>query len=184
MTHLPASPDARPNPRVTEPEAALYERFASRVYFLALRDSGSTQDAEDVRAETFLRVFQAIRSGQVHSPVALPAFILGVARNVLLELFAKRRRAGPAVPAETVEPAVPSHEGAFVDRDVRRAVHATLAQLKPRDRAVLRMCFYEDLPTAEIARRLGIAPDRVRLVKSRALKRFRDLHHLNKSAQP
>jgi DNA-directed RNA polymerase specialized sigma24 family protein len=38
------------------------------------------------------------------------------------------------------------------------------------------MHFYEELPTQEIARRAGIAPERVRLVKSRALKHFREFY--------
>jgi DNA-directed RNA polymerase specialized sigma24 family protein len=38
------------------------------------------------------------------------------------------------------------------------------------------MHFYEELPTEEIARRAAIAPERVRLVKSRALKHFREIH--------
>jgi DNA-directed RNA polymerase specialized sigma24 family protein len=38
------------------------------------------------------------------------------------------------------------------------------------------MHFYDELPTEEIARRVAIAPERVRLVKSRALKHFREIH--------
>jgi len=41
------------------------------------------------------------------------------------------------------------------------------------------MCFFEELPTEEIARRVDIAPERVRLVKSRALRRFREIHGRN-----
>jgi DNA-directed RNA polymerase specialized sigma24 family protein len=41
---------------------------------------------------------------------------------------------------------------------------------------VLCLHFYEELPTEEIARRAEIAPERVRLVKSRALKHFREVY--------
>ena len=37
-------------------EEALYEKFSARIYFLALSELHSKDDAEDVRAETFLRV--------------------------------------------------------------------------------------------------------------------------------
>ncbi len=105
-------------------EAALYEKYAARVYYLALRESRLPHDAEDVRAETFLRVFQAIRGNHLRSAASLGAFILG----------------------------------------------------KPRERDLLRLHYYEELPTQEIARRVGIAPERVRLVKSRALKHFREVY--------
>ena len=163
-------------------EAALYQQYSATVYYLALRKSKSPQDADDVRAETFLRVFQAIRGSHIRSAAALPAFILGVMRNVLNELYAQRRQAGDVVAPEVAGLAAPSHEHLFLDREVQAAIQDTINRLKPRDRAVLRMHFYEELPTDEIAQRIGIAPERVRLVKSRALKRFREIHSRLKRA--
>jgi len=160
-----------------ESEAALYEKYSARVYYLALRESKSRQDAEDVRAETFLRVLQAIRKQQVHSQDALPAFILGVARNVLRELYARRRQMGDAVPADEAELTTPSHEHNFIDNEVRTAIRKTIERLKPREQRVLQMLFYEELATEQVARAVSIAPERVRLVKSRALKHFREIHY-------
>jgi len=159
-----------------ESEAALYERYSAKVYYVALRGSRSPQDAEDVRAETFLRVLQAIRGGQLRSPSALPSFILGVTRNVLLELYARRRHAGDTEAADAADLRAPSHERSFFNEELRQAIKETIDRLKPRDRAVLRMHFFDELPTEEIARRVRIQPERVRLVKSRALERFRTIY--------
>src|ERR1039457_6517998 len=71
----------------------LFERYGGRVYYLALRELRSPADAEDARAETFLRVFKAIQSRQVRSPDSLGSFILGIARNVILETFRSSHRA-------------------------------------------------------------------------------------------
>jgi RNA polymerase sigma-70 factor (ECF subfamily) len=160
----------------TQSEAALYEKYSAKVYYLALKESRSPHDAEDIRAETFLRVLQAIRANQVRSPSSLPSFILAVTRNVLRELYAHRTRAGETVEAGEAGLSAPSHERLFLDHEVQIAVRNTLERLKPRERAVLRMHFYDELPTEEIARRTAIAPERVRLVKSRALKHFREIH--------
>ena len=156
----------------SEAETALYERYAPRVYYLALRESRSPHDAEDVRAETFLRVLQAIRGNALRSPEAVASFILGTTRNVLFELYSRRRQAGATKEPEPQDLSTPSHEEQFLDSEVQQAVQQTIVRLKPRDRDLLRMHFYEELPTHEIAKRSGIAPERVRLVKSRALKRF------------
>ena len=166
----------------TESESALYEKYSAKVYYLALRESKSPQDAEDIRAETFLRVLQSIRGNQLRLADALPSFILGVTRNVLRELYSRRRQAGDAVLPEEAALSVPSHERIFLDDEVRVAVERTIERLKPRERLVLRMHFYEELPTEEIARRAGIATERVRLVKSRALKHFREIHERLKRA--
>jgi len=159
-----------------ESEAALYEKYSAKVFYLALRASRSPQDAEDVRAETFLRVLLAIRTNQIRSAAALPAFILGVMRNVLKELYARRRQAGDAVQPDAAHATAPSHERLFLDQEVQRAISETIDRLKPRERMVLRLTFYDELPKEEVAARVGIAPERVRLIKSRALKHFREIY--------
>lgn len=178
---MPATTDSELVSRIqtgeSESESALYERYAARVYYLALRESRSRQDAEDVRAETFLRVLQAIRGNQLRTADSLGSFILGVTRNVLRELYAKRRQQGDAVPAEEAELSTPSHERLFLDQEVRVAIQRTIARLKPREQLVLRLLIYDELPPTEVARRAEIAPERVRLVKSRALKHFREIHN-------
>ncbi len=160
----------------SESETALYEKYAAKVYYLALRELKSRPDAEDVRAETFLRVLQAIRGNQLRSAEALPAFILGVTRNVLRELYVRRKRAGDDMSSAAADLITASHEHLFLEHEVQLAIEKTIQRLKLRERTILRMCFYEELPTEEIAKRMSIAPERVRLVKSRALKQFRVLH--------
>ena len=162
---------------LTQAEAAVYEKYSAKVYYLALKQSRSQHDAEDVREETFLRVLQAIRSNQIRSAASLSGFILGTARNVLRELFARDQQAGKvAADPATMDSAVPSHERLFLDGEVKQAIERAIAKLKPRERDLLRMHYYEELPPEEIARRSGIAQERVRLVKSRALKHFREVY--------
>ena len=161
---------------LTQAEAELYRKYQAKVYYLALRESGSTHDAEDVCAESFLRVLQVLRAKELRSPAALPAFIVGTTRNVLHELFSHRRQAGKTTDPEDADLSLPSHEKLFLDSEVQQAIKATIDRLKPRERDMLHMHFYEELPAEEIARRFGIARERVRLVKSRALRHFRDVY--------
>jgi RNA polymerase sigma-70 factor, ECF subfamily len=168
-----ASPDielvARIEAGERDAETRLFERYGAQVYYLALSRTGSPQDAEDLRSETLLRVLSAIRNRQVRAPGALARFILRTLDNVALEAVrresqARRLAADPRANAE-------QH---FLDDRVKDAVEWTLARLKPRDRDFLRMYYYDELSKEEIARKIGIAEERVRLLKSRALKSFRE----------
>jgi RNA polymerase sigma-70 factor (ECF subfamily) len=157
---------------VSEAEGALYEKYSPRIYFLALRELRSPADAEDVRAETSLRVLQAIRQNRLHSPQALPSFVLGTAKNVIREHLRQQRR--------TVQVDEKSEaEGGYIeqtellDSDVKTAIEKVVLRLKAREQAFLRMYYFEELSNDEIARRLAIKPERLRLIKSRALKNFR-----------
>ena len=157
-------------------ESALYEKYGERVFFLALSERYSREDAEDIRAETFLRVLQALREGKLRKPDSLASFVVGIALNVMREH--RRQRAGTDALTESEEeiPGGESPEAAFLDREVARSVAAMATQLKPRERQFLRMYYYEELPKEEIARALGIKEERLRLIKSRALKSFRGIY--------
>jgi RNA polymerase sigma-70 factor (ECF subfamily) len=152
--------------------ADLFERYSKRVYYLALRELRSTADAEDVRAETFFRVLKAIQAGQVTSPDALRLFIRGTARNIILETLRSPLRAARDEVPELPAPELPG----MVDDDVRGAIQEAIRRLKPREREFLRLHYYEDLPKEEIARRIGVDEERVRLIKSRCLKSFREIY--------
>jgi predicted DNA-binding protein (UPF0251 family) len=74
-------------------------------------------------------------------------------------------------------PDVPSHEPhPALDEDVLRAIEVTMHRLTPKEREFLRLYCYEDLPKEEIARRIGVEEERVRLVKHRSLKSFRETY--------
>ncbi len=151
--------------------ARLPAEFSGKVYYVALRKLRSKAAAEDVRNETFVRAIQALRAGTLRSPEALPAFVLGIARNVILEELRKGGRTDDIGDRDfAAEPVSP------VDPGLRKAIESTLTRLKPRERDILRLAYFEDLSKEEISERLGIIPERVRLVKSRALRSFREFY--------
>ncbi len=157
-------------------ETALYERYAARIYFLALGELRSKEDAEDVRAETFLRVIQALRQDKLRSPDSLPSFIVGIALNVIREQIRLKQKAQPLDGSELERADEHSIESVFLDEEACRAVREVAGKLKSRERDFLRMYYYEELPKEEIARALGIKAERLRLIKSRALKSFREIY--------
>lgn len=122
-----------------------------------------------------LRVLQTIRDGRLRSAGALPAFVLQTARNVIHELLRQNGRFVP-LPEGCPEPQAPAANPE--DPGAIRALAVAIERLGARDRAFLRMHYYDNLPRLEIARRLGVHEDRVRLIKSRALQRFREAYRL------
>lgn len=158
-------------------EAELYKRFSARIYFLALSELRSKEDAEDVRAETFLRVIKALRGDKLRSPDALPSFVVGIALNVIREQIRQKQKSQQLDGSELeLASEQPSPESYFLDEEAGRAAREVAEKLKPREREFLRMYFYEELPKEEIARALGIKEERLRLIKSRALKSFREIY--------
>ena len=158
-------------------ETALYQKYSSRVYFLALSELHSREDAEDIRAETFLRVLQALRRDHLRSPDSLGSFIVGTALNVIREQVRQKYKTQSLDETEANLTGYCSLESAFIDSEASRAIEETARRLKPREREFLRMHYYEEMSKEEIARALGVKEERLRLIKSRALKRFREIYN-------
>ena len=78
---------------------------------------------------------------------------------------------------ETQVPVLPDEAGrdAISAVDLKLAVRGALARLTARQRAVLVLRFFEDLPEAEVARILGCSVGTVRSTTHRSLARLREL---------
>ncbi len=157
-------------------ETALYEKFSSRIYFLAVSELRCKDDAEDIRAETFLRVIVALREGKLRSADSLPSFIVGFALNVIREHRRHKSRTDSLEDHDYDVASDGSLEDVFLDAEVSRAMEEAAKKLKPREQQFLRMYYYEELPKEEISARLGIKEDRLRLIKSRTLASFREIY--------
>ena len=157
-------------------ESALYQKYSDRLYFLALSELHSREEAEDVRAEAFTRALLALREGKLRKPDSLSSFIVGIALNVIRESRRPRFGTEPLADHESTLVGEASPEKAFLDQEVSRSIQEVAKQLKPREREFLRMYYYDELPKQEIARALGVKEERLRLIKSRALQKFREIY--------
>jgi RNA polymerase sigma factor (sigma-70 family) len=157
-------------------ESELYKKYSARIFFLALSELHSKEDAEDIRAETFLRVIQVLRQDKLRNPAALASFIVGIALNVIREHLRQRYKTESLDEVEQTLIGEGSLEKAFLDLETNQAIAQATSQLKPREREFLRLYYYEEMPKEEIAQTLGIKEERLRLIKSRALASFREIY--------
>ena len=126
-------------------------------------------NADDVLQEIWLTAYQ--RFGQLKNRDAFKAWMLSIARNKCADYF--RREAGrPEVPLDALPEAELSGSRYGVTEET--AVHDALELLDRRDREVLYLSFWEELPQAEIARRLGIPLGTVKSRLYTAKRRFRN----------
>ena len=156
---------------------ALYDRYATAVYSLAMRIVRDTSEAEDVTQEVFAQAWsQAGRYDSSRGAVA--AWLLMMARSRALDRLRRNRAAlkpGGAddVLAEIPDPA-PSVELTTVADEQARTARAAVATLPAAERAALELAYFEGLTHVEIAARtstpLGTVKTRIRT----ALRRVRE----------
>ncbi len=159
-------------------ERELYVRFERRVTVLAARRGVPPTMIEDVVQETLMGVLTALREGRLEDDHRLAAFVYGTARNVISNIW--RRHSLSAWPEAVEDPDVYAGNGPdplvqLLSREQRRAVASCLESMRPEDREVLRLAFFEGLPPREIADALGVAPNVARQRKWRAQQRFAEI---------
>lgn len=133
----------------------------------------STEQAYDLRQETFLRVLTAVRSGRsVRHPERFEIFVLGVCKNVLRETYRQRKPLAPMEPE--LEPAsnAPGPDACTLAEETARYVRRVLARMDSNDRAILQAAFLEEQDKDEICLRFGISRNYLRLLIFRAKKEF------------
>jgi RNA polymerase sigma-70 factor, ECF subfamily len=156
----------------TERDFAAY--FCDLLVIKLKRSVRSPQLIADVRQETLLRVLQTVRAGGLDHPERLGAFVCAVSNNVLLEHFRSEGRFDHAAPAfEPADDRV-ALDRELINEDRKRQVDAVLAELAPKDRALLRMLFLEERDRGEVCRRFQVTPEYLRVVLHRAKARFRE----------
>ena len=103
----------------------------------------SPQAIEDVRQETFSRVFAALRSGKLRQPDRLGAFVNSMCNNVLLEHYRSSSRDTPLEDEEEKDFPAPAVDvlGAIAARQIGEKIREILEELPERDRRLLREVF-------------------------------------------
>ena len=166
------------------------QHFAS--YFdsliqIKLRSRGrSAEDIEDIRQETFTRVFKALRSeGGIREPEKLGAFVNSICNNVRNEFHRRGQRLSAIddadAAAESPDPA-PDALHQVMSSDARDLVQRLVDELPERDRRILRAVILEERDKDEVCEQMGVDRDYLRVLQHRSLNSFKKLY-IQRTAQ-
>jgi RNA polymerase sigma-70 factor (ECF subfamily) len=133
--------------------AALYDRFATRMYCVALRILGCREDAEDVVQEVFLAT---VRSHERLADVRdLTAYLFTAMHRAASRCAMRRAKAVPLSPAAANEAIAPVERAASDSLDWNR-LQLAVAALPDEQREVLTLKIDGELTFAQIAQILGV----------------------------
>ncbi len=157
-----------------------FVNYFSELIQLKLRSRLSSRQAiEDVRQETFARVFVALRSsGGIREPQRLGAFVNSICNNVLLEHYRSGSRQSSL--EEEDSPEFPDRAvdalSAMVTRQMQENVRQVVDELPEKDRRLLKEVFLEERDKDEVCRDFGVDRDYLRVLLHRAKLSFRSLY--------
>jgi RNA polymerase sigma-70 factor (ECF subfamily) len=146
----------------------------------------SPQAIEDVRQETFTRVFAALHGGKVRQPERLGAFVNSMCNNVLLEHYRASSRDSslededqedfPAISVDLL--------GALAAKQLGEKIREILEEMPERDRRLLREVFLEERDKDAVCRDFGVDREYLRVLLFRAKQTFKSLYLKNMAGRP
>ncbi|MBZ0282811.1 MAG: RNA polymerase sigma factor [Anaerolineae bacterium] len=148
----------------------LYNRHVTRIYRYILARVGTTQDAQDLTAQTFTEMLHSLQ--RYRGDGVFAAWLTVIARNVVAGYYRKHR---PELPIEAADE---TSSGWRIDDAVSQrlqlaAVQAGLAELSAEHAEVVRLRIFGELSTAETAQVMGRSEAAVKMLLRRALRDLR-----------
>ena len=138
--------------------AEIYRKYSALIFTVALRSLGEESEAEDVTQKVFVAAWTG-RANFRPERASLPAWLLGITRNKVVDAHQARERQRRIATKLAVN-AQPAPEP--VDVAARLLIADEISRLDDVPQRVLRMAFYEDLTHAQIAERMQLPPGTVK----------------------
>jgi RNA polymerase sigma-70 factor (ECF subfamily) len=158
-------------------EAHFVAYFSERLK-ITLRARGLDAHAiDDVRQETFCRVWMALLSGSVNNPRGFGAYVHSVCKNVLSESRRiDHRHQHDSLEFTDVPDDQLSLEELMQRKENARLVRAILSEMAKRDRQLLQARFFEDRDNDEVCEEFSIDRNYLRVLLHRATNKFGELY--------
>jgi RNA polymerase sigma factor (sigma-70 family) len=158
---------------------ALYRAHGPALFAFLRQHAATRSDAEDLLLDVFVTALEYERLADLTDTGRL-AWLWRVARNKAIDHYRRNARR-PTLGLEQVEARLfddedGSPERAALRQDEFERLHASLQELTPLQRDVLRLRFAEDLRCGEIALALGKKESAVRVLLMRTLRFLRTLY--------
>ena len=152
-------------------EAELCRRLGPRIRLYGLKHLRNEAAAADLMQDVLMLLLEKLRGGGVRDPEQVASFVLGTARQMIVDGRrgrARRERLLQEFPLDLAPADADEPEPLDTDR-----LRGCLEALPERERAVLVMTFYDDRPADAVGADLGLSAGNVRVIRHRGLDRLR-----------
>lgn len=156
---------------------ALYDLYVDRIYRFVLVKVGNTSDAEDITAEIFVRMIDAIGRFQWQAGVPFIAWLIRIAGNQVISHYRRTASRGPRTPIDDMEFVDPDAgpERLVVQKVTLEEVYESVKKLPEAQRQVIELRFGAGLSVRETAQALNKNENNVKVLQFKAMERLRKL---------
>ncbi|MFA6533569.1 MAG: RNA polymerase sigma factor [Patescibacteria group bacterium] len=169
--------------KTKDPEAfgQFYDIYVKKIYRFIYFKVSSKEEAEDLTAEAFLKIWEYIFAGKKVDN--LNAFTYQVARNLVIDFYRQKSQKTIALESEEILAEIPDPTAGaekiaelWLDQE---ELAKYLKQLKDEYREIIILKYLDELSVSEIAKVLDKTNGNVRVLAHRALTTLKNLAEKN-----
>jgi RNA polymerase sigma-70 factor (ECF subfamily) len=158
---------------------AIYDRFSTPLYSLAIKMLANETEAEDLLQEVFLSVWNKASTFRADRGSAF-SWVVAQLRNRAIDRIRSRHRRGELLEAHApdLEPSGSATASSAENCEVSeraREVRSAMGQLSEEQRQVLRLAYFEGLTQVEIAQKLEEPLGTIKARAQRGMARMRTI---------
>ena len=158
---------------------AIYDRFSTPLYSLAIKMLANQTEAEDLLQDVFLSVWNKAGTFRPERGSAF-SWVVAQLRNRAIDKIRSRRRRGELLEAnapelEPTSSATPSSAQNAETSERAREVRSAMMQLSGEQQQVLRLAYFEGLTQSEIAEKLEEPLGTIKARAQRGMARMRTI---------
>lgn len=154
--------------------SALYREFSPAIYRYIAYRVPTEADAEDLTAEVFLKMVEALPAYQ-STGAPFEAWLYRIASARVADFHRRVNRRNVAALSDHLADDAPTPEAQFQQRGEYEALRAALAQLTDEQQSILLLRFVENKSHREVAQILGKTESAVKTAQYRALTRLTEI---------
>lgn len=155
----------------------IYDKYVDEIYRFIIFRVKSTEEAQDLLSETFLKAWQYIStSGKMVDNIR--ALLYRIGRNLIIDQYRKSGRYFQQIDQNQYynipDPSLGIEEITYIKDDIE-TVFACLENLSEEAREIVTMKYVQDLSVSEIAKILGKNKGAIRVALHRAKNQIKDI---------
>lgn len=154
----------------------LYKKYFHKVFRYCKFNTKSEEEAKDVCQDAFVKAYKKISDFKTNGVWSFQAFVFTIARNLIIDATRKKKEAN-IDDYENLQ----SDENLF-DKNERHEniekVKNVLSKLEEIERQIVLLRFFEEMPSSEVAKILGMNDGALRVRTHRVMQKMKDLYEV------
>ena len=152
----------------------IYDQYSVKIYNYIYYRIGDVHVAEDLTAEVFLKVLEAVKASAGWK-ISLSGWLYRIAHNLVVDYF-RRRHKRESLPLDERLMVAPDNSAPSLERIfTQQRLRAAISRLTEDQQQVIILKFVEEMSNAEVAEILGKTEGAVKALQHRALVALRQI---------